>query len=205
MSENHTNNRICPNCGTYYNIGDAFCMNCGVKLSHENVCPNCGAKVLDNDSFCGICGANLKNTQPNIQNPNNVIPQVVLNNTADENTVKCPYCGSKVKRNIKKCPHCGEWLSGVSHFGCGTAMVLLSIIAGIGSFSFGNEIQLPFLGAVSGFLLFILVFFYFLPSLIADSRGHDSSFAIFLINLFFGWTAIGWLLCLIIAFTGRSR
>ena len=104
MSE--TNNKfICPNCGNYCNIGDVFCMNCGVKLSHENVCPNCGAKVLDNDSFCGICGVNLKNTQPNIQNPNNVIPQVVLNNATDENTVKCPYCGSKVKRNIKKCPH----------------------------------------------------------------------------------------------------
>lgn len=42
---------------------------------------------------------------------------------------------------------------------------------------------------------------YFLPTVIASCRDHKNTFAIFLANLFFGWTAIGWILALIWSFT----
>ena len=38
----------------------------------------------------------------------------------------------------------------------------------------------------------ILVLFYFLPTIIAARRGHHVT-GILLLNLFFGWTGIGWL------------
>lgn len=37
---------------------------------------------------------------------------------------------------------------------------------------------------------------YFLPSLIAIFRFHNSKNSIAVINLFFGWTILGWVICL---------
>ena len=33
---------------------------------------------------------------------------------------------------------------------------------------------------------------YFLPTLVAASRQHPDGWAIFVVNLFLGWTLIGW-------------
>ena len=37
---------------------------------------------------------------------------------------------------------------------------------------------------------------YFLPNIIAYFRNHRNFNPIFIINLFFGWTVIGWIVCL---------
>jgi len=46
---------------------------------------------------------------------------------------------------------------------------------------------------------------YFLPTVIGMFRGHDNTFAIFLTNLIFGWTGIGWFVALIWSFTAIRR
>jgi len=47
-------------------------------------------------------------------------------------------------------------------------------------------------------LLVVLIFaIYFLPSLIAFLRQHKNSLAIFLLNLFLGWTVLGWVVSLV--------
>lgn len=40
---------------------------------------------------------------------------------------------------------------------------------------------------------------YFLPSLIAAARQTHNAVGVFLLNLFLGWTGIGWIIALIIA------
>ena len=40
-------------------------------------------------------------------------------------------------------------------------------------------------------------FLYFAPAIVASSRQHPGSTAIWFINFFVGWTGIGWLACLI--------
>ena len=47
--------------------------------------------------------------------------------------------------------------------------------------------------------LAILIAFamYFLPTIIGFMRGHASKWAIFLVNLFFGWSVIGWFIAFI--------
>ncbi len=42
---------------------------------------------------------------------------------------------------------------------------------------------------------------YFIPYLIANKKGHPQETAIFILNLFAGWTIIAWLIALIWAFT----
>ena len=37
----------------------------------------------------------------------------------------------------------------------------------------------------------------FLPTLVARSRNHPNVLPIFLVNLFFGWTFVGWLVALV--------
>ncbi len=46
-------------------------------------------------------------------------------------------------------------------------------------------------------LLFVALFIYFLPALVAGKK--KCSTLIFVLNLFFGWSGIGWILCLILA------
>ena len=45
------------------------------------------------------------------------------------------------------------------------------------------------------------IYIYFFPSVIAKSRNKNNYWAIFVLNLFFGWTLIGWVGSLIWAVT----
>ena len=46
---------------------------------------------------------------------------------------------------------------------------------------------------------------HFLPTIIAALRGGRSVVGIFLLNLFLGWTVIGWIIALIWAFRDEPR
>lgn len=43
----------------------------------------------------------------------------------------------------------------------------------------------------------ILLFLYFIPTIVALARGHNNTFAIALSDFFFAWTGLGWIVCLI--------
>jgi len=51
---------------------------------------------------------------------------------------------------------------------------------------------------------FILVA-YFLPGIIAAAREHQQSTAIFVLNLFLGWTFLGWVVALVWALTATDN
>jgi hypothetical protein len=55
------------------------------------------------------------------------------------------------------------------------------------------------LGTLGGFAFALALFF--LPTLIAKFHHHPNTSAIFLVNLFFGWTFVGWVISLIWACT----
>ncbi len=55
-----------------------------------------------------------------------------------------------------------------------------------------------------GVLLFAALI-YFAPAVVASMRGHMSATAIFVLNLFLGWTALGWILALVWSFTGNTK
>jgi Superinfection immunity protein len=47
----------------------------------------------------------------------------------------------------------------------------------------------------------IFLFMYFVPSVIAFARGHHQKAAILALNLFLGWTMIGWVVAIVWALT----
>lgn len=52
------------------------------------------------------------------------------------------------------------------------------------------------------FILFVVsLVAYFLPSIMASSRDHNNTAAIFILNLFLGWTFVGWVIALVWSFT----
>jgi Superinfection immunity protein len=51
------------------------------------------------------------------------------------------------------------------------------------------------LGTLVGFAFALALLF--LPTLVAKSRNHPNTLPIFLVNLFFGWTFIGWVVSLV--------
>ena len=54
-------------------------------------------------------------------------------------------------------------------------------------------------------LAFVAFFIHFLPTFVAGSRHVQNFWWILLINFFFGWTLIGWVLALIWALNDAPR
>ena len=52
--------------------------------------------------------------------------------------------------------------------------------------------------------LAIALAFYFLPTIVASSRGHHSAGAVFVLNLIFGWTLLGWVVAFVWSFTNPT-
>ena len=59
------------------------------------------------------------------------------------------------------------------------------------------------LGTLVGFAFALALLF--LPTLVAKSRNHPNTLPIFLVNLFFGWTFIGWAISLVWACTRPAQ
>jgi len=54
-------------------------------------------------------------------------------------------------------------------------------------------------------ICFVAFFIHFLPTFIAGSRHVQNFWWIFLVNFFFGWTFIGWIVALIWALNDSPR
>jgi hypothetical protein len=46
-------------------------------------------------------------------------------------------------------------------------------------------------------LIFVFLLFYFLPTIVALSRKRHNTGAIFVLNIFLGWSLIGWVISLV--------
>ena len=63
----------------------------------------------------------------------------------------------------------------------------------------GVEVFVEGLGLIIALL--VLLALYFIPTIVANSRGKRNTGAIFAMNLLLGWTFLGWVLSLIWALT----
>lgn len=62
---------------------------------------------------------------------------------------------------------------------------------------------------MSDLMLLVLILssvcLYVFPSIVAANRKHKNGNAIFILNLFLGWTFLGWIVALIWAFTDNTE
>jgi hypothetical protein len=54
-------------------------------------------------------------------------------------------------------------------------------------------------------ILAALIALFFLPSIVARSRDHPDATAIFALNVFLGWTVVGWAIALVWALTSEEE
>lgn len=52
-------------------------------------------------------------------------------------------------------------------------------------------------------IIMMILCAYFLPTIIAMFRGHF--WRVFAVNLFFGWTGLGWISAFVLSLSGESR
>jgi len=90
------------------------------------------------------------------------------------------------------------WILGVA----GRAQVILSLLL-LSSLAngVGQVARLLFMLALAAASLAV----YFVPSIVAVTRGHWNRTAIFVLNLLLGWTFVGWGIALVWALTKDSR
>jgi hypothetical protein len=65
--------------------------------------------------------------------------------------------------------------------------------------------MLEYIVGLSAIVIIISLISYFLPTIIAMLRGKSNTFAILLLNLFLGWTFIGWIVALIWSVTSDNK
>lgn len=59
-------------------------------------------------------------------------------------------------------------------------------------------------GLAAALLIIGSVLVYLLPAIIAGNRNHKNGPAIFVLNLFLGWTFLGWVIALVWSFTDNT-
>jgi len=77
-------------------------------------------------------------------------------------------------------------------------VIALFVLIWIGGSETGNTPVKTLLG------LMILIPIYFLPSFAAKSRMHSKRQSIFILNLFLGWTFLGWVVAAIWAYSENN-
>jgi hypothetical protein len=54
-------------------------------------------------------------------------------------------------------------------------------------------------------LIILALAFYFIPAIVAMMRSHRNTLAISLLNLFLGWTLVGWVAALVWAASAQAQ
>lgn len=78
--------------------------------------------------------------------------------------------------------------------------VFIILVSGSNQQVFGSNQTVLWL-----FMLFVAIIVYFLPTIMANSRSHNNNKAICILNLFLGWTFLGWVIALVWAFTDNVK
>jgi len=160
-----------------------------VERAEEKICPNCNHTIRAAAVKCRFCKSDIPEKEA-VQAPAKLDPPAEK---------LCQFCSETVKSTALKCKHCGSTLLTVQTTAssgdklmpnllviAATALPVIFILIG----AFTNN-------AIGWNALAIIVGLYSLPAIIAAARHKRNAMSIFCLNLFLGWTIIGWVVALV--------
>ncbi len=172
------------------------------SMSDEQTkCAFCGGIILKKAKKCKHCGKWINEKLQSQEQTETIIEEIETTNMSKNVTEKsCPFCCRKIPVAAKKCQYCGEWIEQEAKpenavYKCwnilsGILLVIISVMLELMSNGSGT-------GITFAIIAFIVLAIYFLPTTIADEKRHPNTTAIFVVNLFFGCTLIGWVIALV--------
>lgn len=134
-------------------------------------------------------------------------------------TIDCPECGRDVSTHADACPECGAPLEvnakapdvdpeetpplerlRKTSWG---RLAAIYFVAGFIITAFAADVpnENPLAAFIGLFVFLWGVLFYFIPAFVAWKRRHHQTMAIAALNLFAGWTVVGWIGSLIWSLT----
>jgi len=117
--------------------------------------------------------------------------------------IPCPCCGKPISSTAPACPQCGHApQSGTtpqSATGLLAAIVLGLLVGGVAvvAFSSYNPSTERNITPAHWVIIASAALLYFVPSYVAARRRKANSGAIAVLNIFLGWTLLGWVIALV--------
>ena len=125
--------------------------------------------------------------------------------------ISCSECGNQISTRAGACPKCGNPSVEKTHQKkpfVGRFFVMLAgvfatlwCIAAILQYSLPGDGSLDSSRLINDLGVAIAIGLYFLPAWIADGRRHQNKTPILMLNIFLGWTLLGWVAALIWSMT----
>lgn len=173
-------------------------------MAQTKICRYCGQVLYSDAETCDYCGRYLFKEH---DNPDLVCTKCKSPVNTDDNF--CQKCGAvfnipsepieplPVRHNIAEIPY-----NIIVFF----TSIAVSIAATV-FFTVGKEINIGQIFVYWGVAFVaseILLYIYFLPSIIAIENNNTNAYFIYVCNLLFGVTVVGWIVALVFAFQTRK-
>lgn len=145
-------------------------------------CPRCNRQLEENELFCSKCGMKKEKIFSD------------LNKRKHSITAKCPNCSTIFPRRKPKCPNCGIWVRN-------KWVYIFEVLFWISTLLYCLILSIVTLNIVTGIsyvCISLLIYkIAMIPPYVAEKRNHPDTTKIFCLNVFFGFTIVGWIAALI--------
>ena len=175
-------------------------------MGQTKICRYCGNVIYSDEQTCEFCGK-------------------FLNKEHDNKDLFCAKCKAPVNTDDNYCQHCGAIFNleaadklneeSLKHningipYNLGVLLTSFALSIGITVFNtVGKDITIGKIFAIFGISFIaseILLYIYFLPSILAIENNNRNVYFIYVCNLLFGATVIGWIIALVFALRSNQK